>query len=53
MHVLCVVAVFTRAQALGFKRFEVHVGESDVVMLLLHMCTKKLLSTLGQWSVGA
>ena len=51
---LCVMAMFkfTRAQALGLKGFEVHVGESDMVMFLLHVCTEKLL-TLGQWGVGA
>ena len=52
IYVLCVVTMFTRAQALGLKGFEVHVGESDMVMFLLHVCTEKLL-TLGQWGVGA
>ena len=52
IYVLCVMTMFTRAQALGLKGFEVHVGESDMVMFLLHVCTEKLL-TLGQWGVGA
>ena len=52
IYVLCVVAMLTRAQALGLKVFEVHIGKSDVVMFLLHMCTEEFL-TLGQWNVGA
>ena len=52
IYVLCVVAMFARAQALGLKVFEVCIGKSDVIVFLLHVCTEKLL-TLGQWSVGA
>ena len=52
VYVLCVVAMFARAQALGLKVFEVHICESNVVVFLLHMCTEEFL-TLGQWNVGA
>ena len=49
---LCVVTLFARAQALGLKGFEVHRIEPGVFVLMLNVCSEKLL-TLGQWNVGA